>query len=59
MATPHVVAAAALYRAKNPGATADQVEAALKKCAKRLPEMKSKTFTEALGYGLVHLPKLL
>lgn len=59
MATPHVCAAASLYWAKHRSATADQVESALRRCAKRLAEMKSKSFTSTLGYGLIQLQKLL
>ena len=59
MATPHVSGAVALYRAKNPGTTFDQVANALKRSAKRLPEMKKKKFTATLGHGVVYLPTLL
>jgi subtilisin family serine protease len=59
MATPHVAGAVALYRAKNPRATADQVERRLKQTAKKLAQMSGRNFTSALGHGLVYLPTLL
>lgn len=59
MAAPHVAACAALYRAANPSASANQVEAALSKGTKRLPQMGKRSFTTAHGHGLVYLPKLL
>jgi subtilisin family serine protease len=59
MATPHVTGAVALYRAKKPRTTFDQVATALKRTAKKLPAMKRKSFTPELGYGLVYLPSLL
>src|SRR5262249_22779999 len=59
MATPHVAGAAAAYRAKRRNDTAEQVANALKRTAKRLPQMKRRTFTVELGHGLVFLPKLL
>jgi hypothetical protein len=59
MATPHVAGAVALYRAKHPNATADQVVQKLKQKAKKLPQMSGKSFTTAHGYGLVYLPTLL
>jgi Subtilase family len=59
MATPHVAGAVALYCAKNPNATFDQVANALKRAAKTLAQMKNKKFTAELGHGLVYLPKFL
>jgi Subtilase family len=59
MATPHVAGAVALYRAKNPDATFDQVANALKRSAKTLAQMKKREFTTELGHGLIYLPKLL
>jgi hypothetical protein len=59
MATPHVAGAVALYRAKHPNASADQVERRLKETAKKLDQMNKKKFTTALGHGLVYLPTLL
>jgi subtilisin family serine protease len=59
MATPHVAGAAALYCAKKPHATANQLANALQSTAKKLAQMKKRKFTTALGYGLVYLPKLL
>ncbi len=59
MATPHVAAAAAMYWAKRPTATANQVEAALARGVKKLPQMKNAAFTRELGHGLLYLPKLL
>jgi len=59
MATPHVTGAVALYRAKKPRATFDQVANALKRTAKKLPQMRRKSFTPELGHGLVYLPSLL
>jgi hypothetical protein len=59
MATPHVAGAAAAYLGKHRNAKADQVADALKRTAKRLPQMRRRTFTVELGHGLVFLPKLL
>lgn len=59
MATPHVTAAAAMYWAKHPTASADQVEAALARGVKKLAQMKSAAFTREVGHGLLYLPKLL
>jgi subtilisin family serine protease len=58
MATPHVTAAVALYRATRPNATAVQVANALRRTARPLNGTRKK-FTTTLGHGLVYLPRLL
>jgi subtilisin family serine protease len=59
MATPHVAAAAAMFLAKHPAATANRIENALSRGVKTVAQMKNKKFTKELGHGLLYLPKLL
>jgi subtilisin family serine protease len=45
MATPHVTGAAALYKARNPGATASQIKSALYGSATATPSCAGKVST--------------
>jgi subtilisin family serine protease len=51
MATPHVAGIAALWLESQPGLTPDQLESALQRTARRLPQSAS-----AVGAGLVQAP---
>ncbi|MEP7339054.1 MAG: S8 family serine peptidase [Acidobacteriota bacterium] len=55
MATPHVVAAAALVFAKTPNLTPKQVGDKLKAAAVKLPAMNGKKTTPEFGAGLLNL----
>lgn len=59
MATPHVVAAAALVIAKNPSWDGSRVATKLTKTAKTVPQMGGKSRTNALGAGLLDLKRAL
>lgn len=59
MATPHVVAAAALLLAKKPLLSPQQIRRRIERTARKLAEMKGKRFTKEHGHGNVYLPKLL
>jgi subtilisin family serine protease len=59
MATPHVAAAAAFVRAKHPDWAPAEVKEHLVKTARKLADMKTKAFTQALGNGLLDLKRAL
>jgi Subtilase family len=59
MATPHVVGAAALLKAKFPSKTGKWLKKRLLTRARRVPAMGAKTFTEVYGRGLVDVAKAL
>jgi subtilisin family serine protease len=55
MATPHVAAAAALLRARDPRRSPGQIADRLRKTAVGVPEMNGAAWTEAHGAGLLNL----
>ena len=59
MATPHVTAAAALVRAKQPALLPAQVATKLKDTAAKLPDMGGKKKTDEFGCGLLDLEAAL
>jgi subtilisin family serine protease len=59
MATPHVVGAAALLKAKYPSKTGKWLKSRLLTRARRVPAMGAKTFTQVYGRGLVDVAKAL
>jgi subtilisin family serine protease len=59
MATPHVVGAAALLKAKFPSKNGKWLKRRLMSRARKVPAMGAKKFTEAFGRGLVDVAKAL
>jgi subtilisin family serine protease len=59
MATPHVAAAAALLAARHRDWAPDDIKQQLIETARKLPDMRSKRFTQAYGNGLLDLERAL
>ncbi|QJE99383.1 S8 family serine peptidase [Luteolibacter luteus] len=59
MAAPHVAGAAALYLARNPDASPEQVKDALERSADQVPGMRGRDHHPDFGFGRINLEALL